>query len=164
MIPSAHIWSYCPKFKRSSCWTESSLNLYRNCSNSSRTPARKMRDAAKNIWQSERTISERKSREWRTTILGSAFYTVGEKKKKKTTLMWEALPLTLLRDQQLTAGWPRHYHIVLPSSSVSVAGWAPLDSIACPTVMRYRGSATPSLSLSRLPPSLALSLPLCFSR
>lgn len=64
-------------------------------------------------------------------------------------------PLTLLRVYQLIAGWSYHYHIVLPSSSVSVAGWAPLDSIACPAVMRYQVSATPSLSL---PPFSPLSL------
>lgn len=55
-----------------------------------------------------------------------------------------------------------YYHLFLPSSSVSVAGWAPLDSIACPAVTRYQVSASPRLpaapSASSLLPQSPLSL------
>lgn len=50
-----------------------------------------------------------------------------------------------------------HYLIILPSASVSVAGWAALGSIACPAVTRYQVSASPSsrsLSLALSTPSL----------
>lgn len=51
-----------------------------------------------------------------------------------------------------------HYHIILPSASVSVAGCAPLGPIACPAVTRSQVSALPLLALPLffsllLPPS-----------
>lgn len=47
-----------------------------------------------------------------------------------------------------SAGWSGRYQAVLPSSSVSVAGWAPSESTVCPAAMRSQVSAPLSLSAS----------------
>lgn len=112
------------------------------------------------VRQSRGTGSARKSHELRTSTVGRKYLPTS----RTTSFMWKhfpaaVIPLTKLHVYQLITGSSCHCHVSLPSSSVSVAGWAPLDSIACPSVMRYQVSATPSLSLTlSLPSPLSLSL------